>query len=583
MNEKRPSRSRFDTAILQRLFVHVRPYRSTFYLLLLCTTLAGVLGPMQPYLVRVAMDQHIAQGHYAGLLNVLLLLVGLLTVQVIVQYWSMYLADWLGQHVVSDIRVQTYTHILHLKASFLNRTPIGKLITRTISDTSNLAEVFSQDGVAGLLGDLLQILVMVCLMLHTNWRLACISLATFPLLAVLTYLFKKKIKEAFNHIARATTALNIFVQSHITGMMVIQAFGQEQQEAKKFEALNAIHRDANIRSVIYYALYFPTIAIVNSAGISLLIWYGTQDIIRGTSTFGELVAFLMYIQLLFRPLHLLADRFNTIQRGIVSTENIFRLLDNGERAEDEGTHNPLRIQGTIDFKHVWFSYQEGHNILKDISFHVAAKQSLAIVGATGAGKSTLLHLLERSYSPQQGLICIDGVPIQDYTLQALRRNVGIVLQDVFLFSGSVYENITLGNPNITRSDVIDAAQLIGLHDFVVQLPGGYDYNVMERGMTLSMGQRQLLAFARVLVYDPCILMLDEATASMDTETETLVQQATAKLTQDRTCVIIAHRLSTIQHADHILVLEQGQIKEQGTHQTLLAQGGIYTGLYRASG
>lgn len=581
-NAKPPTRSFVDTAVLRQLFVFVKPYRSVFYLLTLLTVLAGILGPLQPYLIQITIDQHMARGDYAGLVHMTLLLVSLLITQVVVQYFSTYLADWLGQHVVSDIRIRVYAHIMRLKASFLNHTPVGKLITRTITDTSNLLEVFSQ-GMAALLGDLLQVSAMVSLMLYTNWRLACVSLATFPLLGILTYIFKEKNKRVYNKIVQAATALNVFVQSRITGMTVVQAFGQERQEAEKFEALNATHRDASTQSVLYYSLYFPSIAIINSVSISLLIWYGARGVIAHTSTFGELVAFLMYIQLLYRPLHLIADRFNTLQMGIVSTEKIFELLGNGEEAIDTGTHHPARLQGVIDFKNVWFAYQKDHHILKDVTFHVAAKQSLAIVGATGAGKSTMLHLLERSYDPQRGTISIDGVPIKDYTLQALRQNIGLVLQDVFLFSGSIYDNITLGDSTIPQHRVEEAARLIGLHNFVVQLPGGYAYNVMERGMTLSMGQRQLLAFARVLVYDPCILMLDEATASMDTETEELVQRATTTLMQDRTCIIIAHRLSTIQHADNILVLDHGRVQEEGTHQALLAQGGIYAGMHQAAG
>ncbi|MEL6539281.1 MAG: ABC transporter ATP-binding protein [Bacteroidota bacterium] len=581
-NAKITASSLLDTTVLRKLLMFVKPYRSIFYLLILLTVLAGVLGPLQPYLIQVTIDRYMSKGDYTGLVHMTLLLVGLLIAQVIVQYFSTYLADWLGQHIVSDVRVKIYAHVARLKADFLNHTSVGKLVARTITDTSNLLEVFSQ-GMAALLGDLLQVTAMVGLMLYTNWRLTLVSLATFPLLGVLTYIFKEKNKQVYNKIVKAATALSVFVQSHIVGMTVIQAFGQERQEAEKFEGLNAAHRDANIKSVLYYALYFPSIAVINSASISLLIWYGAKGVIQCTSTFGELVAFLMYIQLLFRPLHLIADRFNTLQLGIVSTEKIFQLLENGEQALDEGTYHLARLQGTIDFKNVWFAYEEGHYILEDVSFHVAAKQSLAIVGATGAGKSTMLHLLERSYDPEQGDICIDGVPIKNYTLQALRQNIGLVLQDVFLFSDSIYNNITLGDSTIPRRRVEEAARLIGLHDLVVRLPGGYDYNVMERGMTLSMGQRQLLAFARVLVYNPCILMLDEATASMDTETEELVQRATTTLMQDRTCIIIAHRLSTVQHADHILVLDRGRVREEGTHQALLAQGGIYAGLYQAAG
>ncbi len=569
-----------DRKVLRKLTVFVKPYRSTFYFLTCLTFALGVLAPLQPYLIQITIDDYILLGDYKGLVGMAVLLVLLLVIQGVAQYYQTYLSDWLGQHVIRDIRIQLYAYILRLRTSFLKKTPIGRLVTINISDTEALANVFSE-GMAALIGDLLQMVLMVVLMFYINWRLALLSLATSPLIAIVTYVFKEKIKYALRAVRNAVAQLNAFMQERIVGMSMVQIFGREQRELAQFKALNEIHQNAGIKSVQYYAFYFPCLSIINSVSISLLVWYGAKDAIHGIVTLGQLIAFLMYINLFFRPLHLIADRFNTLQMGIVSTGRIMKLMENGEQVDDTGTHAPQQLQGAIVFQNVWFAYEDQDYVLKDISFQIEAQKSLAIVGATGAGKSTLIHLLERFYDVQKGVIYIDGVNIKDYKLQTLREHVGLVLQDVFLFSGSIYENITLGNLDIDRARVVEATQLMGIHDFILQLPGGYDYHVMERGMTLSMGQRQLLAFARVLVYDPCILILDEATSSMDTETERLIQKATAMLMQNRTCLLIAHRLATIQHADKILVLRHGKIQEEGAHEALLAQGGYYAKLYQA--
>ena len=570
-----------DLKVLQQLAVFVKPYRGSFYCLLFLTFLLGAMAPLQPYLVQLTIDQYIIVGDYQGLVSMVTLMVALLAIQSIAQYYQTYLADWLGQHVIKDIRIQLYAYMLRLRTSFFTKTPMGRLVTRNISDTETLANVFSE-GLAALISDLLQMLLMIVLMCYINWWLALLSLATMPFIVVLTYLFKEKLKRAFRGVRNAVAQLNAFTQERIIGMSTIQIFGREQRELAQFKALNETHQNASIKSIQYYALYFPLLSIINSVSISLLVWYGAKDVLHGTVTLGELVAFLMYINLFFRPLHLIADRFNTLQMGIVSTDRIMKLLDNGEQVDNSGTYAPEHLQGAIAFQNVWFAYEDKHYVLKDVSFHIEAQKSLAIVGATGAGKSTLTNLLERFYDVQQGVISIDGVNIKAYTLQTLRKHVGLVLQDVFLFAGSIYENITLGDPSISKKRVMEATQLMGIHDFILQLPGGYDYQVMERGMTLSMGQRQLLSLARVLVYDPCILLLDEATASLDTESERLVQKATATLMQNRTCILIAHRLATIQHADKILVLKHGKIQEEGTHAALLAQGGYYAALYQAA-
>jgi len=578
---KRQDKETTDLKVIRKLTVFVKPYRRTFYFLTCLTFLLGVLAPLQPYLVQITIDHYILFNDYKGLVRMTALLMLLLVVQSITQYYQTYLSDWLGQHVIRDIRIQLYAHILRLRTSFFNKTPIGRLVTRNISDTETLANVFSE-GMAALIGDLLQMLLMIVFMFYINWRLALLSLATAPLIVILTYSFKEKIKCALGAVRDAVAQLSAFTQERIVGMSMVQIFGGEQRELARFKTLNEIHQNASIKAVQYYAFYFPLLSIINSVSISLLIWYGAKDAIQGIVTLGQLVAFLMYVNLFFRPLHLIADRFNTLQMGVVSTDRIMELLENGEQVNNTGTYTPKHFQGAIAFQHVWFAYKDKDYILKDISFQIDAQKSLAIVGATGVGKSTIIHLLERLYDVQKGVISIDGVNIKDYSLQTLRAHVGLVLQDVFLFSGSIYENITLGNRAIARERVLEATQLVGMHDFILQLPGGYDYNVMERGLALSMGQRQLLAFARVLVYDPSILILDEATASLDTESERLIKKATAMLMQNRTCLIIAHRLATIQHADKILVLKDGAIQETGTHRALLARGGYYAALYQAT-
>jgi ATP-binding cassette subfamily B multidrug efflux pump len=568
-----------DFSILKRLFEYAKPFKGTFVFLVILTFLVAILGPLRPYLVSIAIDDYVAVGNYQGLLMMIGILSGLLLLQSLVQYAHTFLSDWLGQHIIRDIRIQLYKHILRLRLQFFDRNPIGRLVTRNISDVETLSDVFSQ-GVAAMIGDLLQLVFILGIMFYTDWRMTLISLSTLPLLIISTYVFKEKIKSAFNEVRNAVANLNAFVQEHITGMNIIQIFNSEEREFTKFEVINDEHRKANLRSVLYYSIYYPVAEVIQAIGIGLLVWYGAKGVISEFTSIGVLIAFIMYIQMFFRPIRMIADRFNTLQMGVVSTSRIIKLLDSREHISDEGTLEPFLLKGKVEFDRVWFAYEEDNYVLKNISFNAAPGETIALVGATGAGKTSVINLLSRFYEIRQGVIRLDGVDIREYTLSGLRKNIGVVLQDVFLFSGSIRDNITLGNPDITDAEIMQAARLVGASNFIERLPGKLKYNVMERGSTLSVGQRQLISFIRAMVYDPRVIVLDEATSSVDTETEELIQHAIDTVLNGRTSIVIAHRLSTIQKADRILVLDKGEIKETGKHEELLNKGGYYSQLYK---
>jgi ATP-binding cassette, subfamily B, multidrug efflux pump len=577
--EKESSGEIVDMKVLRQLYSFIKPYQGKFYLLVFLTIALAILAPTRPYYIQIAIDDYIAIGDTPGLLRIIYILVGLMILQAFVQWAHTYYSGWIGQVIIKDIRIKLYKHLLKLRLRFFDNTPIGRLVTRNVSDIETLADVFSE-GLAAIIGDLLQILTILGVMFYIDWKLTLVSLSTLPLMIISTYIFKEKIKVTFNDVRNAVSNLNSFLQEHITGMTIVQIFNREKREYEKFKSINKEHAAAHIRSVLYYSIYFPVAEIIQAIGIGLVVWYGAVGVLGMELQIGILISFIMYLQLFFRPIRMIADRFNTLQMGVVSSSRIFKLLASSEHIANEGNFKPEKIQGNIRLEKVWFAYVDKDYVLKDITFEVKKGQTVALVGATGAGKSSIINLISRFYEINKGEIFIDGTEIREYELGTLRKHIGVVLQDVFLFSNSILQNITLGNPNITREQVLEAAENVGARKFIERLPGGFDYNVMERGATLSVGQRQLISFVRAMVYNPEILILDEATSSVDTETEELIQESIEKMMKGRTSIVIAHRLSTIQKADMIIVMHKGEIVEKGSHEELLELGGFYTQLHQ---
>ena len=567
-----------DVNLLRRIFRYVTPYRSIFIWSIVLTVLLAILAPLRPWLIQFTLDRYILFNDHKGLLEMSLLMVALLLIQTFVQYFHTFFTNILGQSVIKDLRVKVFNHISSLRLKYFDRTPIGQLITRTVSDLETIADIFSE-GLIVIVGDILQVIAIVAMMLYVDWELTLVVLIPMPLLVMASLVFKEAIKSAFQDVRTQVANLNTFLQEHITGIRIIQYFAREDQEMKKFKHINSFHRDAHIRSNWYYSIFFPVVEIISAVSIGLLVWYGSKSILSDEISPGVVVSFIMYINMLFRPIRELADKFNTLQMGMVGAERIFNVLDTDEQTEDKGTLQPQKLKGEIEFRNVWFAYNEENWVLKDISFHVKPGETLALVGATGAGKSSVINILNRFYEINKDSILIDGNDIRDYKLSYLRSNIATVLQDVFLFSDSIANNINLSNEEISRERLIQAAKEVGAYEFIMKLPQGFDYDVMERGATLSAGQAQLISFIRAMVYDPRILVLDEATASVDTETEELIQHVINKLMQGRTSIVIAHRLSTIQNADRIIVLDHGEIKEMGSHQQLLKLNGFYKRLY----
>ncbi|WP_316812958.1 ABC transporter ATP-binding protein [Pedobacter heparinus] len=569
----------FNVSLLKRIFQYVKPYRSIFIWSVVLTILLAAIAPLRPILIGYTLDHHILTGDYAGLLNMTMLMLILLVLQTVFQYSHTLLTNTLGQSAIRDLRINVFNHISKLRLKYFDNTPIGQLITRTVSDLETIAEIFSE-GLIVIIGDVLMVIVIIGVMVYKDWALTLVVLLPMPLLIMATSVFQKAIKSAFQEIRTEVSNLNTYLQEHITGVSIIQYFAREEQEYKKFVKINGRYRDANIRSNWYYSIFFPVVEIISAMSLGLLVWYGAKTILNDSTVKpGIITEFILYISMLFRPIRELADKFNTLQMGMVGAERVFKVLDTDEVTRNEGTFVPDQMKGAISFDKVWFAYNDDNYVLKDISFQVPAGKTIALVGATGAGKSSTINILNRFYEIQKGEIKVDGIKIQDYELSFLRSHIATVLQDVFLFSDTIFNNITLNNAGISMEQVVDAAKKVGAHDFIERLPGGYQYNVMERGATLSAGQAQLISFIRALVYNPSILVLDEATSSVDTETEMLIQRAIENLMQGRTSIVIAHRLSTIQKADQILVLDKGEIKEMGTHQQLLKLNGYYKKLY----
>ena len=576
---KQHSTNKMDFKLLGRVLALAKPFKSTF---ILAAVLAVVLAPvsiLRPYIVQVMVDDYISVKDIGGLVNMAILFIVVLFVQAALTYTFIYSTNLLGQSVIRDLRVRVFRHISSLRLTYFDRTPIGTSTTRTINDIETINTVFSQ-GAITIIADLLTLFAVLAIMLYTSVQLTLICLTTMPFLIVATYIFKEKVKAAFQIVRNKISEMNAFLQERITGMRIVQIFNAEEQEMQKFKKINRDYTQANLDSILYYAIFFPVVEIISAIALGLMVWWGASNVLQGSVTLGALIAFPLYLSMLFRPMRMLADKFNTLQMGLVASERVFNLLDRNDKIPNEGTLSAEEIKGKVDFKNIWFAYTELDYVLKNLSFSIDEGKTLAIVGGTGSGKSTIINLLNRFYKLNKGSIEIDGTNIRDFELSSLRRQIGVVLQDVFLFSGSVLENITLRDDSISRDEVIAASKLIGAHEFIEKLPGGYDYQVMERGATLSMGQRQLISFVRALVFNPRILVLDEATSSIDPETESVIQYAIEKLIDKRTSVIIAHRLSTIRHADNILVLDKGEIKEFGPHEELLKiEGGHYKELY----
>lgn len=573
------AKQKMDFKILMRVIAQAKPYKVLFAFTTIMAIVIAPVAILRPYLVQTMVDDYVFKYDITGLGKMSLLFIGVLVLEGMLRYGFLYSSDWLGGAVVRDLRQKVFKHILSLKLTYFDRTPIGMSTTRTINDIESINQIFSQ-GVINIIADLLMVFVVLGVMFSVSWKLTLVCLTTMPFLIIATYVFKEKVKDSFQRVRKEIARMNSFLQERLTGMKIVQIFNAEEQEMAKFKKINREYTQANIDGIMYYSIFYPVVEVISAASLGLMIWWGARDSLGGGVTPGTLVAFPIYLNMMFRPIRMMADKFNTLQMGLVASERVFALLDRRDHIADNGDKKPEKILGKIEFKNVWFAYSGVDYVLKNINFEIKPGETLAIVGSTGSGKSSTISILNRLYEIQKGSIELDGIDTREYELQYLRDRMAVVLQDVFLYSGSVMENITLRNENITREEVIDAAKMIGAHAFIEKLPGGYDYKVMERGATLSMGQRQLISFVRALVFNPDILILDEATSSIDPETESVIQYAIEQLIAKRTSIIIAHRMSTIRHADKILVLEKGEVKEFGTHEELLQnENGKYRELY----
>jgi len=569
----------FDISQLKRVLQFTRPYRGKFIGSIVLAIVLAAFTPIRPWLIQHTVDKYIAGKNYDWLIYITIIQIVFLLLETGLRFYFSYTTSWLGQAVVKDMRVKVFGKVLHLNLRQFDKTAIGTLTTRTIDDIERINDIFAE-GLIPIIADLLSILCVLGIMFYTDPQLTLISLIPFPIILIATYYFKESVNKSFHRVRNAVAQLNAFVQEHLTGMYIVQAFAAERRESNKFKTINKEHRNANIHAIFAYSVFFPIVEIVLALAMGLIVWWTAKEALgTGINQTGKVTSFILYLNLIFRPLRVIADKFNVLQMGMIASERVFKVLDNNDYLDRHGKFEPAEVNGRVEFENVWFGYNPDNPVLKDINFLVEPGQTIAIVGHTGSGKTTIISLLNRMYEINSGKIKIDSIPIEQWDLDVLRKNIGLVLQDVFLFSGSVMDNITLRNQSIPKEKVIEAAKLIGMHDFIMQLPGAYDYNVMERGATLSVGQRQLLSFIRALLYNPSILILDEATSSVDTESEQMIENAINTLIAGRTSIVIAHRLSTIQRADNIIVLDKGEIKEMGNHRQLLDRGGFYSKLY----
>lgn len=592
MSDRPSGKQIFNFKLLRRVLQFAAPYRSKFILSLALAIVLAVLSPVRPYLIQVTINDYILTGRTGSardaLLNAVILItviqIGILLFESALRFVLSFLTSWLGQTVVKDLRVKVYRKVLGLNLSVFDKTPIGTLTTRTINDIESINEIFSE-GFIPIIADLLSIIAILLFMFWTDWELTLVSLAPFPFLIIATYFFKESVNKSFIRVRNAVANLNAFVQEHLTGIAIVQAFSAEKREFSKFREINKEHRNANVNAIFAYSVFFPVVEIVLAVGTGLVVWYaGTRafgmETAEAQMMIGKMMSFYLCLNLLFRPLRIIADKFNVLQMGMISSERVFKVLDSSDHLDETGTRVPVISQGKVEFRNVSFAYVDKQYVLKNLDFTVQPGETVALVGHTGSGKTSIISLMNRLYEIQEGDILVDGIPIKEYQLEKLRKNIGVVLQDVFLFSGTVMENITLRNPEISKESVYRAAKMLDMHEFILSLPGGYDFNVMERGNTLSLGQRQLLSFIRALLYDPSILILDEATSSIDTESELLIQKAIDTMIKGRTSIVIAHRLSTIRKAHKIIVLDKGEIREMGSHQELMAKKDFYYHLHQ---
>lgn len=587
MHEEEVLGKAYDARLMRRLLKYLRPYRWQVALGILLSVLVSLLEAVRPYFTKIAVDVDIAAKDKMGLLMTTMTFFGVLVVRGLLQYANAYLTQWIGQRTIFDLRMEVFEHLQRLSLRFYDKNPIGRMITRVTNDVEVLNEMFSS-GIVMVFTDVFTIIGIFYFMFSMNWELALVSLSVLPLLFYGTFLFRKKAREAYRDVRIQIARINSFMQEHITGMLVDQLFNREKKSFEKFSSINAAHRDANIRSILYYAFFYPGVELIGALAIGLIIWYAGAQVLEGAVTLGTVMAFLQFNEMFWRPIRDLSEKYNILQTAMASSERVFQLLDDRTIIPEPSNPVPLdHVRGEIEFRDVWFAYNlpsDGTTspelVLKGVSFHIKPGETVAIVGHTGAGKTSIINLLSRFYEVQRGEILIDGVNIKNVRSEDLRKHIAVVLQDVFLFSGDIKTNISLGNEVISEDRIHAAARVVGAHRFIEQLPGKYDAEVKERGATLSVGQKQLLSFARALAYNPRILVLDEATSSVDTETEKLIQDAIKKLLHGRTSIVIAHRLSTIQNADTIIVLHKGEIREMGTHQELLALNGIYKRLYQ---